>query len=229
FYFPQIADGGDAASFWRTTIFITNPASIGTTPANGSITLWTSSGAAFNTGFVDAAGTPVGSGNTVPFALSGGETRKFSSTHAGPLAVGFATVTADADVRGTAVFSEILSNNLFAEAGVPSANAVLKQSIFVDTTAGFDTGVAFANPNPTPANITFRLFTPGGTKIGQDIKQTLATNQHNALFVSHLFAVSPPTTGTMQVISDVPVAAVALRFASTGIFTPLPPVPLDSQ
>jgi hypothetical protein len=226
FYFPQIADGGDPTAFWRTTVFITNPAAIGTTPASGAITLWTSAGAAFNTGFVDAAGAPVGSGNTVPFSLSGGETRKFSSTSAGPLAVGFATVTADADVRGTAVFSEILGGTLFAEAGVPSATAVLKQAIFVDTTAGFDTGVAFANPNSTPANITFSLFNAAGAPVGAPLVRTLATNQHNALFVSQLFQGAPPFTGTMQIISDVPVAVVALRFASSGIFTTLPPVPL---
>src|SRR5262249_46130558 len=227
FYFPQVADGVTAAVSWKTTIFITNPAAVGSSPGTGMIRLTTSAGAPFNAGFVDATRAAVGSGNTVPFTLAGGGTRKFVSTAAGALGVGFATVTADADVRGTALFSELVNGPLFAEAGVPSASTVLKQSIFVDTTSGFDTGVAYANPNATPATITLQLFSASGAPVSPAITQTLAGGQHNAIFVSQLFPGVPAFTGTMQIISDTPLAAVALRFASSGVFTTLPPVPLQ--
>ncbi|PYS35782.1 MAG: hypothetical protein DMG14_26190, partial [Acidobacteria bacterium] len=193
----------------------------------GTIRLTTSTGAPFNVGFVDATGASVGSGNTVPFTIAGGETRKFVSTASGTLGVGFATITADADVRGTALFSELVNGALFAEAGVPSANTVTRQSIFVDTTSGFDTGVAYANANATPAAITFQLLSASGSPVGPPITQTLAGSQHNAIFVSQLFPGIPAFTGTMQIISDAPLAAVALRFASSGVFTTLPPVTLQ--
>ena len=228
FYFPQIADGVQSAAVsWKTTIFITNPATAGSPPGTGTIRLTTSTGAPFNVGFVDATGASVGSGNTVPFTIAGGETRKFVSTASGTLGVGFATITADADVRGTALFSELVNGALFAEAGVPSANTVTRQSIFVDTTSGFDTGVAYANANATPAAITFQLLSASGSPVGSPITQTLAGSQHNAIFVSQLFPGIPAFTGTMQIISDAPLAAVALRFASSGVFTTLPPVTLQ--
>jgi hypothetical protein len=228
FYFPQVADGvQDAVVSWKTTIFITNPAAVGSSPATGMIRLTTSSGAPFNVGFVDATGAAVGSGNTVPFTVAGGETRKFVSTGSGTLGVGFATVTADADVRGTALFSEFVNGSLFAEAGVPSANTVPRQVIFVDTTSGFNTGVAYANPNAMPATITLQLVSASGAPLGSAMTQTLAAGQHNAIFISQLFPGVAAFTGTMQIISDTPLSAVALRFASSAVFTTLPPVPLQ--
>jgi hypothetical protein len=227
FYFPQVADGvQDAAVSWKTTIFVTNPAAVGSPAASGSIKLWTSSGTPFDAGFIDAAGAPAGSGNTILFTIGGGETRKFVSTASSALRQGFAIVTADAAVRGTAIFSQISGNTLFAEAGVPSADLVPRQSIFVDTTSGFSTGVAYANPNTSPAQITLQLFDAGGAPVGTPLAETLGANQHTSAFVSQKFAGAPPFTGTMQIRSNVPLAAIALRFASTGVFTTLPPVPL---
>jgi hypothetical protein len=229
FHFPQIADGiQDPTTIWKTTIFITNPSPVGSPPATGRITLTTSGGIPFNAGFVDAAGAPASSGNTVSFTVSGGETRKFVSTASAGLAVGFATVTADADVRGTALFSKIVNNITFAEAGVSSASAVPRQAIFVDTTGGFDVGVAYANPNATPAPITLQLFDSSGSAISAPLPQMLGANQQNAVFVSQLFPGAPPFTGTMRILSDVPIAAVALRFAPSGAFTTLPPVTLQN-
>jgi hypothetical protein len=230
FYFAQVADGvQDPTTLWKTTIFITNPSPVGSPPATGLITVMTSAGAPFNAGFVDAAGTPVSNGNTVQFTVSGGETRKFVSTAPGGLSSGFAIVTADADVRGTALFSKIVNGTVFAEAGVSSASAVARQAIFADMTAGFDTGVAYANPNGSSATITLQLFDSSGNALSDPKQQMLGANQQNAVFVSQLFPQAPPFTGTMRISSDVPVAAVALRFASTGAFTTLPPVTLQDQ
>src|SRR5215475_12051781 len=74
YYFPQIAAGGG----WRTTIFVSNATAAGT--ASGSITLTKSDGAPFAANWVDENGTNVSSGgNTIPFQLAAGQSRKFTT------------------------------------------------------------------------------------------------------------------------------------------------------
>src|SRR5262245_28639514 len=174
FYFAQVADGvQDPTTLWKTTIFVTNPSPVGSPPATGLITVMTSGGAPFNAGFVDAAGTPVSNGNTVQFTVNGGQTRKFVSSAPGGLSSGFAIVTADADVRGTALFSKIVNGKVVAEAGVASARAVAQQPIVPDMTAGFDTGVAYADRAGTPATITLQLFDSSGNALSAAKQQML--------------------------------------------------------
>jgi hypothetical protein len=227
FYFPQVADGIQADGIsWKTTIFLANPP--GGSTASGAITFTTSAGAPFNISFVDDAGSSVSSGNTIPFSIPPGQSRKFVSTSAGSLSVGYAIVSASADVKGTAVFSEFAPNGvLIGEAGVPSAAVLARQAIFVDTQASFSTGVAYVNPNPLPASIALQLVAGDGTPIGAPVNATLLPNQHTAAFVNQLFASAPAFAGTMQITSDARVAAIALRFAPSGSFTTLPPVPLN--
>src|SRR5688572_10778568 len=96
FYYPQVASGFTGSGAWQTTIFITNAQQ--SSPASGTITLTKSDGTAFNLNWTDDNGTPVGAGNTIPFQLGGGETRKFMTVVNTPLATGFATVTSTAVV-----------------------------------------------------------------------------------------------------------------------------------
>jgi hypothetical protein len=231
FYFPQIADGAAGGPFWKTTLYLTNPAPPGAPPATGSVTfLRTQGGAAapFNVAFVDAGGVPVGSGNTLSFQIAGGQIRKFVSTGTAPLATGFATVTADSAVTGTAIFSLFAANGrLVSEAGVPAAASLPRQAILVDTLAGFNTGVAYANPNGSAASISLQLLNLEGAPVGSPRPETLPANGHTALFVRELFPNAAPFAGTMQITSNAPLAAVALRFDPTfTFFTTLPPVSL---
>jgi hypothetical protein len=226
FYFPQVADGiqADGVS-WKTTIFLANP---GGSTATGGIAFTTSAGSPFNISFVDEGGSSVSSGNTIPFSIPPGQSRKLVSTSTGSLSVGYAIVSASADVKGTAVFSQFAPNGvLIGEAGVPSAAAVGRQAIFVDTQSGFSTGVAYANPNSSPAAITLQLVGADGSPIGAPTSRTLQPNEHTAAFVNQLFASAPAFAGTMQITSSTPLAAIALRFAPSGSFTTLPPVPLN--
>src|SRR3954465_8598866 len=82
-YFPQIADGVQGGGItWKTTIYVTNPAASGNSPASVSITFSASNGAPVVISFVDSAGAPAGTGS-LSFTISGGQTRKFVSTGAG--------------------------------------------------------------------------------------------------------------------------------------------------
>jgi hypothetical protein len=226
FYFPQIADGIQADGIsWKTTIFITNPGAAGAPPVDVTMEFTTSSGAPFNLSF-DGSGF-TSNGNTVTFSVTGGQSRKLVSKGSGPLTVGYAKVSSPGTVAGTAVFSEFgAGGGLLAEAGVPPANTFLRQAIFVDTQSGFSTGVAYANPNAGPASITLQLLNSEGAVVLPSIGRTLAGNQHTAVFVNQLFSSDVAFAGSMQIVSSVPLAAIALRVAPSGQFTTLPPVPL---
>src|SRR5262245_12529365 len=135
FYYPHVANGVLGGNIWRTTIFLTNPASTGT--ASGTIVFTKDNSTLGNAGspfseiaFTDQTGAPAGSGGTITFSIAAGETRKYTSTGTGAYAGGFATVSTSAGtVLGTAVFSEFdLANRLIAEAGVPSSSSVPNQA-----------------------------------------------------------------------------------------------------
>jgi len=230
-YFPQVANGIQADGVtWKTTIYITNPAPLGSTAASGTITFTASNGSPFAISFVDSNGAPAGSGNTISFAISGGETRKYVSTGTGAISNGFGTLSASATVIGTAVFSSFTAGGaLVSEASVQASSPNLRQAIFVDTQAGFDTGLAYANPNPGPASINLNLLNTEGVAVLPSTTRTLAGNMQTAGFVrGGFFTTSPAMAGTLQITSSVPVAAVALRFSSAGLFTTLPPITLAS-
>lgn len=227
-YFPQIANGIQADGItWKTTIYITNPAPTGSSPATGTITFTASNGSPFAISFVDSGGVPAGTG-TISFSISGSQTRKYVSTGTGALSIGFGALVANVPVIGTAVFSEFTAGGvLISEASVQAADPTTRQAIFVDTQSGFDTAVAYANPNSAPANITLALLNTQGVAVVPSTAQTLAGNTQTASFVKGgLFPSSPAMAGTMQITSSQPVAAVALRFSSTGLFTTLPPITL---
>src|SRR5262245_57466309 len=214
-YFPQIADGVQGGGItWKTTIYVTNPAPTGTSPAAVSINFTASSGAPFQISFVDANGAPAGTGS-LSFTISGGQTQKFVSTGAGALSIGFATLTATSTVVGNAVFSEFGAGGLISEASVGVSNANMNQAIFVDTQSGFDTGVAYANPNGGPVSIGLELLNTQGVRVVPSTQQTLAGNQQTAAFVKGgLFPTSPALAGSMRITSSAPIAVVALRFSA---------------
>jgi len=180
-------------------------------------------GTAMNVNFVDETGAPAGSGNTIPFQIAGGGSKKFTSTGAGAFSGGFATVNSTGPISGTAVFS--LYNNagtqLVAEAGVPSAVVNAKQSIFVDIGGGFDVGVAYANPNAGAATVTLRVLNSNAATV-LTTTSALGSGNHKAAFLSEFFPGIPPMSGTMQIEGGL--LAIALRFAPGGVFTTLPPV-----
>ena len=229
FYFPQIADGTFTGAFFTTTIFVSNPASSGS--ANITITFTNSAGDPFNLSFIDSNSQPIGSGNVVTISsLAGGQSRKIVSTAASAIAVGYATVTSDAPITATAVFSQFLgtpgSGTLLSEAAVTSSATATDQDIFIDESFGFRTGLAVANPSLTsPASLTFslhRLDTDGTPVL--TTTRSLNEGQHTSLFVDELFANDPLAVGlvgTMRIQSDTPVAIVALRFLGS-LFTSVP-------
>ena len=224
YYYPQVASGAYDGGSWRTTIFLTNS---GSALASGSVTLTRDDGSPYNLTWVDDAGNLVSSNSVIGFQLNAGESRKFVTVADAPLSTGFATVTANAPVMGTAMFTNFNSaGQMLGEAGVPAAIPLGKQAIFVDTENGFNTGMAIANPNNSPLNITFQLVNTAG-QIVATAKRTVPPFQHIAFFITELFPDVPPMVGRVQFWCVNPMASVGLRFAPSAMFTTLPPVALQ--
>jgi len=228
FYFPQIADGQQSGGGWQTVIAITNAAAAGTQAASGTVSFTQDNGTAFNIAFVDDHNQPVGSGNTIPFQVAGGQTRFYSSTAAGSLAVGFATVTSDLPVTGGAVFQEFSSSGSdIAQAGVGAATPLARQASFVIRESHADTAFAIANPSTSAATITFQLLDKNGVAAFPSASMTLPGLNHTAKFIGELFPNAPATFfGTMQVISQTPLVSTTLFFPGGGIFTTMPVIAL---
>jgi hypothetical protein len=164
FYYPEVANGVLGGNIWKTTVFLTNTA-VGTV-ANVTMTFTTSGGAPFGLSMTDEGGTPF-QGPTITFAIPGGSTKKFLSSGAGAYNGGYAVVTSNVPITGTAIFSSYNGSNgqLIGEAGVPSAQPAANQAIIVDTTGGFTTAVAYANPSAGPASITLSLINSAGALV----------------------------------------------------------------
>ena len=235
FYYPHIVNGVQGSVIWKTTILLTNPASSGTVSGTISFTQDNSNlriaGSPLTLTLTDESGATA-TQSSFTFSIPPGGTKKFVSTGAGPIAAGFATVNANSGtVGGTAIFSEFdTAGNLIGEAGVPSAAAVPRQAIFVDSVGGFNVGVAYANTSGASASVTLTLLNSQAVAVvPTPVTQTLGPGNHNTLFTFQLFPSAPQGTGTMQIISSSPLAAVALRFDPFFTkFTTLPPVTLAS-
>ena len=98
-----------------------------------------------------------------------------------------------------------------------------KQGIFVDTTSGFMTGVAVANPNGVPLHIHFELVSDSGQIILTQLRD-LAPAQHMATFIHELFPDAPPMVERLQFWCVNPMVSLGLRFAPTSVFTTLSPI-----
>jgi hypothetical protein len=219
YYFPQVAAGDG----WRTTIFVSNATAAGV--ANASITFTKSDGSAFFGNWIDEAGNNVtGGNNIIAFQLAPGQTRKFMAVGDMPLTVGWAMVTADASVLGTAMFTQLDgAGNILAEAGVPMGIPLGKQAVFVDTQNGFRTGVAIANPNSNVLVIHLQLVDDNGQVLTETVRN-LGGFQQFALFTDELFPGAPTMVGRMQFWCTNPMVSVALRFSPSVQFTTMPPI-----
>jgi len=239
---PQVAAGAASGILWQTYVVVTNPAAVGTSDSNVTITFTKSDGTPFNivSLFTNEMGDLVGIGNVISFHISGGQTRFLvmmddQLAAATPLAVGFATVTSSAPVTATAVFdASYLGGNELGQAGVTAAVLLSRQSIIVVKNSEHgvvhsSTAVAFANPNSTAATVTFELLDTSGVAPFASVTRTLPPNNQTAIFVTELFPDLPADFwGTMQVTTSTqtPIVASTLLFQGDGGFAAFPIVPL---
>ena len=238
FYYPQVANGLQGSVRWKTKIFVLNPAASGTSTASVTIQLFkdvptlSAVGTPFNSiVFTDENGAVVNSGNTFSFQIAGGQSRQYVSTGDGDYGGGYAVVTSNVLINGSAVFSEFDgSGRLLGEAGVAASSAVTKQALFVDTIGNYDVGFALVNPSAQGvANVSVALLNSSASVVATTTLN-LGGNNHTAQFVGiNLFPTAPKLAGTMQITGSVPLTTVALRFdPSYSVFTSMPPSTIAS-
>jgi hypothetical protein len=228
-YFAQYVDGSLGGGIgWNTVIAVTNPAALGSAPANATISVRRDDSSPLNVAFVDENGAPLSSN----FQLAGGQTILFFSPQTRstvPLLFnnGFVTVSSNLPLSGTSVFSEFNAQGTFAEGGVPASAPLTRQETIAAKITGSNTALAVANPGAATANIQFQLLDRSGQLMVPQVTRGLIGNNQTAFFVTDLFPTAPASAvGTLRMISDQPVVATALLFSGSA-FTTLPIFPIQ--
>lgn len=133
------------------------------------------------------------------------------------------TSTATAGLVAFETFGERIGNQV-EQAGVLPSTMTTHAALFVNASGRLsrNMGVAIANPSATPANITLDLRDNAGMNTAT-VDFALPAHQQTARFVTQLFAnqssVPKDFTGTLDINSDIPIAAVGLRFRGLNFST----------
>ena len=114
---------------------------------------------------------------------------------------------------GLAILSYRTGNYLVSETSVPATAPLHSGRIYAEINGPVDTGLAIANPNSQPANITFYFTDAAGNNLGSGTT-VIEANQQIARFLD-----SDPFKslgnavfhGTFSFTSDLPVAVLAIR------------------
>lgn len=159
---------------------------------------------------------------SVDFIIPAGESIEFQSIGASdPPTGGWARVTADQSISGTAIFQVSDTATFLFEAGVGDAPAtgtarVLAVRLMTPDSSDFSTGLALANPSGETADVEveFRRREPSATTVSTAL--VLGPGEHFAAFLEQLFEGEGVigAEGTLVINSDVPVVITALRTQS---------------
>lgn len=225
YYFPQIAIGPG----YVTTIFLSNATATG--GGRATIIFTKSDGTPFRSNWVDEMGKNLTEGtNAIVVELASGESRKFVSVGDVPLTTGYATVISNSSaILGTAMFSQFdAGGNVLGEAAIPMAIPLSRQALFVDTTNGFRTGLAVANPNNIPQLVHFELVDDTG-RLVTSASSEIGPSGHMAVYLDQLFPGLDSMVGRLQFWAMNPLTSVALRFSPSGLtFTTLAPLAIGN-
>jgi len=128
---------------------------------------------------------------------------------------GWVRVTANQPMTATSVYQFLADDEVTHEASVGDSSASGAGNVLVTIDqAGFNTGIAIANPTDDEATVTLTLLDAQGQELGSETF-TVPPLGHVAQFVNEWFDVTVPTTGafegTVVFNSDVPVTVTALR------------------
>lgn len=144
---------------------------------------------------------------------------------AAPLVSGWAQAECTAPVKASLLFRLYSQGVAVGEAGV---NAMTVPATKFVTFAETRTGVAYANPSTSPADITISAF---GSTPGPPLGSTTLTLQpgaHGSANIGPLLGLSS-FSGSVQVTSTVPIVSLSLNAEAFPAFSALPPGALDDS
>ena len=146
-----------------------------------------------------------------------------------PAALGWARATCSGPVKASLLFrlnnSEGVSTG---EAGVNAATVPATRFVtFAEQGEGKQgTGVAYANPFPTAARVTFTAKDEDKQTLAS-VDKTLLPNGHGAHNMAPLFGLNS-FTGSLEVNSTVPIVSLSINVEADPVFSSLPPGELDA-
>ncbi len=207
YYFPHLAFGGG----WQTTLTYVD---------------YSPQSASCQTTFYADSGAPV----PVPFegatasvrsdALTAGATLHQQPTAAQADAVtsAWAVAVCSSPIKASILYRYYKQGVAQGEAGV---NATTMPTTEFVTFAETKTGIAYANPGKTAANITITALNAAGLSLGTKAVP-LAPNAHGAASVGPLLGLNS-FTGSVQITSTVPIISLSLNAEAFPVFSALPP------
>ena len=205
-YFPQLVDGGGYA----TSVVLLNTSG---SAQRGTISTFDDAGTGFTVKALDGTVASSFSYNipangTFVFQTDGSNT----STKVGSIKV--TPDSGNTAPTGVGVLSYSPAGILITESGVPSASPTIRARLFIDRSAGHDTGLAVANPGTSGISVAVRAFEKDGTTPAGSGQGTinLAVNGHRARFVAEMIEGLPDGfTGVAEISSTSPFVALTLR------------------
>ena len=219
YYFPHLAVGAS----WQTTITYIN---------------YSPEEVTCQTDFISDHGTPLmvsfADKGTVPsrtdVLLPGGSVHQETNVELNaPYAPGWARATCSGPVKASLLFRLHNSEGVpIAEGGVNAAAVPATRFVtFAEQGEGQPgTGVAYANPSPTEAVITFTARDADGQMLAS-VDKNLSPNGHAAQNMAPLFALSS-FTGSLEVTSTAPIVSLSINAEAAPVFSSLPPGELDA-
>jgi hypothetical protein len=158
--------------------------------------------------------SPTFSPNTFTTPANGLTSRTTTGAANPAITVGSAVIqlTAGAPApAGLAIFASRQNGVLVSEATVPLSGVMQSGRIYAEVSSNVETGVAIANPNATPANVSF-YFTDTTGKNFNSGKTTIPAKGQIAAFLDQPpFNSGGPMQGSFTFTSDLSVGAIALR------------------
>jgi YVTN family beta-propeller protein len=214
----QLVDGGN----WKTTIVLANTDSA---PAQ------------FTAMFHQADGTPlalplVGSGAVTQYSglipVGGSQTIQTQGLSS-VLLQGWAEVVTANSISATAIIRQSIAavgSEASVEARARGANHFL---LPFNNSSGLITAVAALNPDPTEAAIVSVIFRDGNGQLISNESLTIAANSRQAIVLATQFPAVAGKSGVAELLSTrLGISLLSLRFTSTGAFTSIEPIAVDS-
>ena len=219
YYFPHLAVGAS----WQTTITYIN---YSTQEVRCQTDFLSDQGTPLMVSF-PTKGTDISRDDILP---PGGSVHEETNVAlSAPLAAGWAQATCTGPVKASLLFRQHNSAGLpTAEAGVNAATVPATRFVtFAEQGEGKSgTGVAYANPSPTEAVVTFTAKDAEGQMLAS-VDKPLSPGGHGAQNMATLFDLSS-FTGSLEVTSTEPIVSLSLNFEAAPVFSSLPPGELDA-
>ena len=219
YYFPHIAVGAG----WQTTITYINYSPEEVTCRTDFLS---DHGSPLRVSFA-GRGMDISRSDVLP---PGGSVHQETNVElSAPLAPGWARATCSGAVKASLLFRLHNSEGVsIAEGGVNAAAVPATRFVtFAEQGEGqFGTGVAYANPSPTEAIVTFTARDADGLTLAS-VDKNLSPNGHAARNMKDLFGLSS-FTGSLEVTSTVPIVSLSINAEAAPVFSSLPPGELDA-